>query len=151
MRFTNTEIVDVTLSLDISSAYTSGDVLADTQEVTNALRANVGRGLLQSLVVNDKDDQGVAFDLVLLKSNVALGTENSPPSITDANADNILGVVSVAAGDYIDLGGCRVATVRNIGLALEVSTTSLYIAAITRGTPTHTASGLALKLGIVRD
>ncbi len=144
-------VLDLTLSLD-TSIYASGDVLADTQELTNVMRIPGGTAQLESIRVNDKDDQGVAFDIVFLKSNVSLGTENATVSITDANADEILGIVPVAAADFIDLGGCRVATLStsNIMLKSASTSTSIFVGAISRGTGTYTASGITLKIGIRR-
>lgn len=148
-----TDIVSVTLSLD-TSAYTSGDVLADTQVVTNAARKTDGTGTIQSLVVIDKDDNGVAMDLHFFSANVALGTENSPPSISDANTDNHLGSVSVAAAEYKDLGGVKVATVRGVALPFKAAsgTRHIYVSAVTTGgSPTHTATGITLRVGVLQD
>jgi hypothetical protein len=148
----NDDIVDITLSLD-TSAYTLNDVLAATQEVASAMRVNAGKGLLHSITLNDKDDQGAALDLVFLRTNVSIGSENAAPSISDSDADEVLGIISVSGNDWVDLGGCRIATKAAVGLMLEAgaASTSIYIAAITRGTPTHTASGITLKLGILRS
>lgn len=139
----------ITLSLD-TSIYASGDVLADTQEIASCVPTVGGRAVVQSVVLNDKDDQGQALDLVFLKTNVSIGTENAAVSISDTNADQILGIVSVASGDWVDLGGCRVATKANIGLVAEAGpgSTSVFIAAISRGTGTYTASGITLSVGI---
>jgi hypothetical protein len=144
------EIIDVTLSLD-TNAYADGDVLAATQEVTGFFDAKNAVRKLTSVVVIDEDDQRVALDLVFLNANVALGTENAAASITDANARSCLGFLSVATGDYIDVGGAGIATVRGRELMLKsaADSTSLFLAAITRGgTPTYTASGIKLKLGV---
>lgn len=143
-------LIEVTPTLD-TNAYASGDVLFDTTAVASVFQPNKATGTLWSVVINDKDDQGVALDLVFLRSNVSLGTANAAPSISDANATEVLGIVSVATGDWIDLGGCRVATVKGINLPLKSTTTGLWVAAITRGSPTYTASGLVIKLGIGRD
>ena len=105
-------LIDVTLSLD-TSAYASGDVLADTQEIANAMRVIDGTAILESLILLDEDDQGVALDLYFFNANVAMGTENSAPSISDANARNLLGKVAGATGDYTDLGGVKVVCLRN--------------------------------------
>lgn len=142
-------VFDVTLSLD-TSPYNDGDVLADTQAVTGFFPAAGGSRVLQNIIVLDEDDQGVGFDLIFLDSNVSLGTENSAPSITDANGRSIIGKVSISAGDFIDLGGCRIADITPIGKTLKAAagSTTLYVGAITRsGTPTYTASGLRVKLG----
>lgn len=146
-----TNVIDVTLSLD-TSAYADGDVLADTQEVAGLFPAGGGCMVLQSVTVLDEDDQGVGLDILFLDSNVSLGTENSAPSISDANARSILGRVSVTASDYFDLGGSRIATIAGLGLVLKgaAGATSVWVAAVTRsGTPTYTAAGLKLKLGVI--
>lgn len=148
-----TTFIDVTLSLD-TSAYAAGDVLADTQVVSNAFRSQDVGGVLQNVMVIDKDDQGVAFDIYLLDANVSMGTENAAPSISDADATKIIARIPVASGDYYDLGGVRVADIANLGRALKPAsgTSNLYIAAVNgSGTPTFTASGLVLRLGILQD
>ena len=145
------KIVAVTPTLD-TSAYTAGDVLFATTAVSSVFPANGGRGVLHSIVVNDKDDQKPVFDLYFLKANTSIGTINAAPSITDAGADDIIGRVSITSADYKDLGGCSVAVVPSIGQVIETgaATTSLWVAAVLiSGTPTHTASGLVIKLGFV--
>ena len=148
----NSTVVDLVFSLD-TSAYASGDVLADTQELASALRVVDGTGVLQDIVLNDKDDQGLAMDVVIMSANVSLGTENAAVSISDANADNILAIISVTAADWIDLGGCRVATLRNLSKVVKSASgsSSLYVGLITRGAPTHSASGITARFGFLRD
>ncbi len=138
----------VTLVLD-TAAYAAGDVLAVPQVISSVMSANAGTALLHSIIINDKDDQGQALDIVMLKTNVSLGTINNAVSISDANADEILGIVSFAAGDFIDLGGCRVATKTGVGLVCKSGAASqdLYVGAISRGTGTYTASGITVQFG----
>lgn len=148
-----TTYIDVTLSLD-TSAYAAGDLLADTQAIANMTRVADLGGVLQTIQIIDKDDQGAAFDIYFLDANNTFGTENSAPSITDANAAAIFGKVSVATTDYTDLGGVRVATISNCGLAVKPvsGTNGGYLAVINgSGTPTFTASGVVLRLGILQD
>lgn len=142
------KIVPVTLSLD-TNIYASGDVLADTQEIANCMRSLGGRAIVKSIVVNDKDDQGQALDIVFLKTNVSLGTENAAVSISDTNADQMLGFISIGTDDFIDIGGCRVATRRALDLIVEsaAGSSSLFVGAISRGTGTYTASGITLLIG----
>jgi hypothetical protein len=149
----SSNVLDVTLSLD-TSAYASGDVLADTQVVNGALRVSDGTGILQSVTLIDKDDQGVALYLYFLSANVVMGTENAAPSISDTDAASILGVVAIATSDYQDLGGARVATKTGVGLAIKAvsGTDDIYVAAVNgTGTPTYSAGGLVLRLGLLRD
>lgn len=149
----HTAIPSVIFSLD-TSAYASGDLLADTQAVTSVFRVTDGTGVLASITLNDKDDQGVALYIVILDANVTLGTENAAPSISDANADSILGIIAVATTDWLDLGGCKVANIRGINLPIKAAsgTTSLYIGLVnSTGTPTFTASGVTARLGVLQD
>ena len=144
-------VKEVTLSLD-TNQYASGDVLAATQEIASALRLSGGSGVLHSVVVLDKDDQGEALDLVFLSANGAIGTENAAVSVSDAVADTIIGVVEVAAGDFVDLVNSQIAVKTSLGMVIEVASgTSLYVAAISRGTGTYTAAGVTLKVGIIQD
>jgi hypothetical protein len=145
------DLIDLTLSLD-TNIYADGDVLADTQEIADAVLADGGRAMLESIALIDEDDQGIALDLVFFSANRSLGAENGAPNISDANARDCLGKVSIATGDFVDFGGVRVATKTGIGLLLEAAagSRSLWVGAITRGgTPTYTASGIKLKLGLV--
>ncbi|MEF3074122.1 hypothetical protein V2P20_03700 [Methylobacter sp. Wu1] len=146
------DLIEVVLSTD-TLIYAIGDVLADTQPVAGVTRLNDGTAMLQNLIITDADDQGQAMDIVFLKSNVSLGAENAAVSITDTNAKEIVGIVSVAANDFIDLVGVRVAHVAvpaPIILKAAAGTTTVYIAAISRGTGTYTATGLSVKLGLIR-
>lgn len=144
------EVVEVTLTLD-TAIYTSGDVLCDTAEVARAAPMNGGRVRLVSLALIDEDDQGIALNLVFFSTAVSLGAKNAAPNISDADVRNALAHLAVAAGDYIDLGTSRVATKSGLDIVLEAAagSRSVYVSAITGGTPTHTANGLKLRLGLV--
>jgi len=144
-------VVDVTLALD-TSQYADGDVLSETAAVASAVRTNAGIGKLVSLAVIDGDDQGQAMDIYLLSSNVAMGSANAAPSISDANAGAILGMVAIGTAQYRDLGGVKVATLMENDLGMLVKGAagikSIYLATISRGTGTYSASGVKLRLGI---
>ena len=147
------ELVSVTLSLD-TSQYGNGEVLADTQAISGAVRVPGGTAILQSLTVVDQDDQGQAFDVYVLGADVTMGTENGNPAISDANALNIQAMVPIAAADYRDLGGAKVAQINNIGGVVRAAAgvTTLYVAVVNgTGTPTYTASGVKLIFGFLRD
>jgi hypothetical protein len=147
-----TKTVDVTFSLD-TSAYASGDVLADSQIIAACMRANNSTGVLSGFTLHDEDDQGIELDVVFLSANASIGTENAAVSISDANARNILGIVNVASSDWKDLGGVRVATKLNVNVPIVPGTDSddVYVALITRGTPTHTANGIRGRFHFFQD
>lgn len=148
-----THIVEVTLSVS-TSAYTANDLMADAQEIANAVRNPGGTAILQSVHVLDKDDEGAAFDIYLTDVSTSWGTENAEVAVSDAVAGSILGSVSVAASDYTDLVNSKEATIKNIGLPVKAAeeSTSLYVACVARGTPTYAAAtDVVLKFGFLLD
>ena len=146
------DVIDVTLSLD-TSAYASGDVLAEVQEVKGFFKDINGNRALHSVIAVDEEDQNVAFDLVFFNdSSASLGTENAAVSISDADAGKIVGYVKMETTDSNDLDGSRLFAKGSIGQVLRANgeSASIWIGAITRGgTPTYTASGIKLKLGVL--
>lgn len=142
-------MVEVTLSLD-TSAYSSGDVLADTQEVASAVRSDGGYGRVVGVTVLDKDDQAQGLDLVFMRTNKSLGTENSALTMSDADAEELLGTVEVASGDYVDLTNNQIAMLGDLWVPVkaDTSSTSIFMGAISRGTGTYTASGIVVKVFI---
>lgn len=146
------DVYDVTLSLN-TSAYATGDLLADVQEMATFFRVNGGTAVIQSVTVIDKDDQGVALDLVFTDDSGTWGTENSAVSVTDAIADGVQGVVSVAAADYADMINSQIASKSSLGLVVKApsESKSLYIVAVSRGAGTYTASGIVVRIGVMLD
>ncbi len=136
-----------------TSAYDAGDLLSDRIEIADVVRKTNESLILQTITVIDKADQKAAFNLVFLDGDISLGTINGAPNISDANVlSYVIGHAPVAAADYLDLGGVSVATVRNVGLFLQtaIGSKTLYVAAVTTGTPTYGAAGdLVLKLGFL--
>ena len=149
-------LIEVTLSLT-ATTYADGDLLADTQEIAKACFEN-STCTLQSIRLLDNDDQGGALDILILRSNQDMGTEDDAFAPADTAADEILTAVSFTAGDYVDLANSQLA-VKNMadtGMGVKLApadntTTSLYIAAVSRDTKTYTTAGIELLLGFMRD
>lgn len=147
-------VVSVTLSTD-TSAYASGDLIADTQQIDAFFRKTDGTGVINSITIIDEDNQGAAFYIVFMSTSTSLGTENSAPNISDANLTaGLQGIIAVATSDYVTLSGAKVATIKNIGLPVKAvsGTDDIYIAVLNAtGTPTFTASGLEMRIGVLLD
>lgn len=141
---------EVTLTVDDTPAHAAGDVLAATQEIENFFDPLHSTVKLISLTLLDPDDQGEACDIVFLRSDYELGTENAAVDITDAEAQDIAGVVEIVAGDYVDLVGSQIAIPQFNPIVLAaktVATRSLFVGAISRGTGTYAGAALHLRLG----
>lgn len=143
---------DVTLVLD-TSQYTDGYLLADVVELPDFFLPANNAALVQSLHVLDEDDQGVALDVLFVNADTTWGTFNEALAISDAIARSIVGAVEVVSGDYVDLGGSQLAIPQFnpfLVAASSRSQKSLWVAAVSRGAGTYTASGVRLRIGVLR-
>lgn len=149
-RETNLIQVAVTPTLD-TSQYADGDSMADLITLAGVLRRAGPCAELLSAYGVDKDDQGVAFDIVLFDRSVTLPSKNSAWDVSDADMLFSQGIIRVESGDYVDLGGNRVFAKRGLGLGVKPNATALYAGLISRGTGTYTAGGLKLVFTFKRD
>lgn len=149
------DLIEVTPALD-TAAYASGDVLFAPTVLLNAVRVSGGKAILESILVQDKDKQSGAFDLLVFRSQTVMGANlNFPEAITDANGQEILAVIQFISSDYVAFTNFSMArkslSDTGMGMMLEPTTgTSLWIAAVSRDTKTYSASGLIFKLGLLR-
>jgi hypothetical protein len=133
-----TRIVRFTPVVD-TAAYGSGDVLFNTTAVAVGDAVATTRGTILSASVIDRDDEASqTITLYFLRTAVTFGALNSPPSITDDGASEIIGTATVTTGT--DLGGCRYGESSGIVIPFELPANLLYVAATTGGTPTFTNS-----------
>lgn len=150
----NSVVFDVTMSTD-TSAYASGDLIADTQQLDAFFNKTDGRGVINSVTIIDEAAQSVKFYVIFHSTSTSMGTENSAPNISDANASaGIQGVVTVDTTDYITISGTSTACVKNIGLPVKAvsGTDDLYVSILNAtGTPTYTATSLKLRIGALLD
>lgn len=150
----NTLILSTDLTLD-TSAYTSGDTLSD--KVTLGLEPFITNMpiVIQDITVVDIDAQSADFDILFFGDDFTLtGTKNNAFAVTDADMKKCDGVVSVVAADYVDCNLAHVANIRNLSIGfkpVDAGSRNLYIATISRGTPTHTAAGIRLKITCFQD
>jgi hypothetical protein len=135
--------LSLTFSVD-TNVYANNDLIADTQEVGVVGQSDGDIVTLDSLHLLDKADQKNPVILVFLNANTSLGTENSAPSISDTDAANIIGMVSIAAADYVDVGGASIASkAPALKMKLASGSSKIWVGIIGgTGTPTYAASDL---------
>jgi hypothetical protein len=147
-------VYSVTPTLD-TAAYSTGNLLADTQQMDAFFRVTNGTGTIQSISIIDEEAQNVKFYIVFMKTSTSLGTENSDPNISDANLSaGYLGHVTVETTDWLTISGCSVACIKNIGLPVEAvsGTDDLYFAIVNAtGAPDWDADSLKLQIGVLLD
>ena len=151
MGFPNTRIanftnrtVTVTPVLD-TNAYAAGDVLFAATELD--FGNQLVSGIIKHVSILDADDQAAqTITLYFAGETFTLGTVNSAISISDADAAKLLGTGTATTST--DLVNSRFGQNTDLGLPFTVNGGSLFVAASTGGTPTHTASGIRLRVTI---
>lgn len=156
-----THVITVVPTLD-TSAYANGDLLFDATAVTLPFNGLNGTLWLADVQVVDIDDQTLySWDLYVASTSIDMGTVNSAPSTSDADAVNIIGRIrldgTASPPDGVDVGGSKLysKSAGNPPLPLAVrpavaNSNTLYIAGvIVTGTPTHVAAGLKIRLTFV--
>jgi hypothetical protein len=144
------EVITFTPALD-ASILANNEVFMVAYEVKQFFSKSRPRKLT-SVVVLDGDDQAQAFDLIFSNANITLGTANSTVTISDADAAKVLGHLKfVVATHSEDLINSTLFTMTNVNLILQSSgaSDSLWVSGIVRsGTPTYTAAGMTIRLGV---
>lgn len=138
------------------AAYGSGDVIGDTSPIeVELVRNDYGTAILQSVITHDLAAQNASFDIIFFDSNptATTFTDNSAIDIADADLPKVIGVVNVVAGDYDASVDSSVATTLGQQIVLQNAsgTNKVWIALISRGTPTYVADCLSLSFGVLQD
>ena len=150
-----TQMRDLELSVD-TSAYAADDMIGDAEvQLENIL--NEGTGIvLQSIAVHDRDSQEAGITLLFFAKEPSNTTfsDNGALDMDDADMVHFVGHVSIESGDYKTLTGSAssVATLKNIGLSMELLNKSLWVVPVCDGTPTWTnAANLIIRLVFWQD
>ena len=127
-----------------TTAYTDGDILGAELTFANAVGASGGYSYLVGAILGASGDVTGAVDLFLFDQTTTFGSDNGAPSISDADSDNIVGVIRFPPG--IDLGGVRVASVDSITVPIKCAVTSLFGRLVTRSGHTFFAAATDLRV-----
>lgn len=142
-------VVSATPTLD-TAIYASGDSLhTAVLSFANAVRVSGGSGVVDKLIVVDKDLQSAAGELWLFSASVTPAAANAAHSISGADAALCVGVIPF--GTYYASALNAVSVAKDVRLPFVVAATSLFGILVTRGTPTYTAAGLVVSLTIAQS
>lgn len=130
-----------------TTAYTAGDQVGTQFTITGAARASGGTGTIVGVTLTDETDIIGAYDVVFSRSSITPAADNAAFSISDGDAVNVVGVVSLA-GSY-DLGLNRIAQAFNLAIPYDASGgTSIYANLICRVGHTFFGATTSLKLTV---
>lgn len=132
----------------LAGASDLGDVLAAPEAIGPLAERAALAGEIVSLTVLCKDDHPNALDVLFFSGSVTLGTEGSAVSISDADAEKLVGALQVAT--WIDLINSRFAHPGFVPIPFNLNAgEQLHVGLVDRtGGATFTATGVFLRVGI---
>lgn len=145
------KVLTVSPTVD-TSIYASGDAISTIQTLSAAFLSSDQSGILKQLIIADGDDQKSVLDIMFFESTVTGAVDNAAYAPSFADLKKSVGLIKVAAADYVTIGTEALATI-NLTLNMQLEqNTSLFFQIISRGTPTYTAAtNLQLKFVIEQD
>ena len=133
----------VNIVVSAAVAYTAADALGSK----NSVRVPEN-GVIQTVVVQDRDSENGDFDIVFFKADIAGTADNAAFAPSDAELATVLGSVTVTG--YKAFNTNSIATVANVGLGYWAPTGVLFFQCVTRGTQNFTAtSDIQISFAIV--
>lgn len=133
-----------------AGAYSAKDAVGGKLTFANAARVSGGKGVINSVTIVDDDDEKAGLELWLYNQDFTNTADNSPFDPSDADNENLIGVIPISTSDYFSANDNGVACARGVGLQFQlVSTTSMYGQLKCTATPTYSSTGdLTVKVAI---
>ena len=149
------DIIDITATL--TGDGTSGDLMFDTTEITNAVAVDAGVAVVSD---DATDGSGTGanvtggWKLVITSDSTSIGTVSddlASDTSTRAVLDGICCIVNISS--VTDHGYFGVFSKENIGAVVKAAegTRSLYAYGITNSANDYNSGTITLRLGIMRD
>jgi len=158
--------VQVAQTVTAASAYASGNAIGGLMTIAGATRVSGASGaagtggILTGMMMNAKSLQTTQVDVVFFDANPSGSTctDKTAFSLATADFDKVVGYLTVP-GTAANGAGWVAGTVGSVGVATYypvtydlASSTSLFACAVTRGTPTYTATtDVSFKFNILRN
>lgn len=135
-----------------TAAYGAGDLLGTLLKTSAARVAGQGIVVLD-VTATDLGKQNQPLDVVFFDAapGATTFTDNSPLDVADADLPKVVGFVNLGTADYCSFNDNSIVTKRNVGLAANPASGTLWYCAVTRGTPTYGTADMTLRLGVLQD
>lgn len=126
--------------------YAAGDAIGGMLTFADACPEFIGSGTITKVEIIDDDKEMAPIDLVLFDRAFTPTADNAPFDPTDADMENCIGYISVAATDYVAFNDNSVAAKMSgrhmpFDFDLVNGGKDLFGQMVMRSTPTYTAAG----------
>lgn len=150
---TVSRVIDQIPGVGTASLYTAGDAVGTKFQIPNVFRYPGAGVTLHTALFLDRDDEGVAMELVLFNADFTATADNTALSISDEDISNLVGIVSWATTDFVNYAANQVGFKVGLGLLINGGPTPhLYGQFMTRGGPTIAAANIpGVRLVFLQD
>lgn len=148
-RAGTTRGINIPVALTVTSGvYTIGDVVGGLITLAGATRVSGGRSKVTSVTLNGV--AALAYNLVFLNADIATpAADNAPFTLVAGDMTKVLGHVPIVAGDYKAAASAfNMGCVKNVGLQVSATATTLYAYLIATATTTPGTTSLRLSVGL---
>jgi hypothetical protein len=123
-----------------AGAYSANDAVGALMTFTNAVRASGGRAKIHTINFTDLGVTANVLNLWLFSDSIAAIADNAAWDPSDAELLTCVGVIQIAAADYLVATDNQAATKVNVGFVYNCTGTSLYGQFECVGTPTYAST-----------
>ena len=135
-----------------AGAYAAGQNVGGLLTFASAARQTGGGGVIKSMEIIDDASQSVQLELWLFNQTFTQGADTAAWTPVEAELENLVCVISTAAGIYYTGGATATVCDVEISKRYDVVGTSLFGRMVTRGAPTYAATDdLTVKIGLLQD
>lgn len=132
-----------------AAVYAAGDQFGTLITITNAARATGGGGFITGVTLYDNDDLQVGADVFFFNDTLTLALDNAVYAISDADARKYLWACQFPY--FMDTGAQRVASNVGVSVPYFCTGTSLFAAVRTQSAVTPSATGVRMRVSMIRD
>lgn len=135
-----------------AGAYAEGDAVGGQMDFDVALGQERKTGVVQSLTISDNSEAKDILTIYCFDQEFTEVADNAAVSYSIADVSHAVLSVSVAASDWIELGGGNIAHIKNIGKVVSSSDTTLRCQLETSSAPTYNdVNELTVCIDILKD
>lgn len=140
-----------------ADAYGDGDVVGTTVHFPRAV-GKYSRGVLKTVIIRDPGNDASPFTLLFFNEEpTSIAADNAALTLAAADLARLVAVVSIAAGDYVAVGGAAVCR-KDVGDVIagkksntETEVGDLWMVVVSEATDDFDAAVLSFSLGILTD
>lgn len=158
-------VITVTPVVD-TSQYASGDDIGGIMTFTGLLCGPTKTGTVESIVITDKNNQAVEYDVVIFSSNPTSSTTTCPISgicdqqafkPTDADLAYVNPFINIQSTDRSSFSDNGMSSLSSLRSTIKSNSTgsetgNAYVALVSRGTPTYaTAGDVSVRIAVGCD